>query len=172
MSEHATQESACEAVSATTDEHKLFEPFVGEFKATVRMWMGPGDPMVTTGVMTNSLDLGGRYLHQSYQGDDMEGPFPNFQGRGYWGFNTVTRKFEGFWIDSASTFMMSEVGDVDASKKVWDMRGEIVNPETGQPMGKRSVVVLKDNDHHSMEMYFTMPDGSEHKSMEIHYTRA
>ena len=53
----------------------------------VKIRMGPGEPSITTGVMTNSMDLGGRFLRQSYQGDAVEGPFPSFAGRGYWGYN-------------------------------------------------------------------------------------
>jgi hypothetical protein len=39
-------------------------------------------------------------------------------------------------------------------------------------MKKRSVITLKDKDHHSMEMFFTGPDGKETKNMEIQYVRA
>jgi hypothetical protein len=134
--------------------------------------MGPGDPMVSTGVMTNALDLGGRYLSQTYKGDPCEGPFPNFAGRGYWGYNTTSEKFEGFWIDNACTMMQNEVGDVDSAGKVWTMRGEMTCPQTKAPMKKRSVITLKDKDHHSMEMFFTGPDGKETKNMEIQYVRA
>ena len=51
------------------------------------------------------------------------------------------------------------------------MTGELTNPETGEPMRKRSVITLKDDDHHSLEMYFQGPDGSDMKGMEIQYTR-
>ena len=77
------------AMAATTEAHERLTPFVGTFKAEVKMWMGPGEPMVSTGVMINELDLGGRFLRQTYTGDESEGPFPNFEGRGYWGFNTA-----------------------------------------------------------------------------------
>ena len=71
------------ALAAPTEEHAKLEAFVGTFAAEVKIWMGPGEPTVTTGVMTNSMDLGGRFLRQSYQGDTVEGPFPSFAGRGY-----------------------------------------------------------------------------------------
>ena len=121
--------------------------------------------------MENALDLDGRFLRQTYKGDPGDGPFPNFEGRGFWGYNTVTKKYEGFWIDSASTAMQNEVGDVDESGKVWTMIGEMTNPQTGQPMQKRSVITLQDNDHHKMELFFSGPDGGESKGMEINYTR-
>jgi len=133
--------------------------------------MGPGDPMVTTGVMENTLALGGRFLRQEYTGDPNDGPFSNFEGRGYWGYNTVTKKYEGFWIDTASTSMQNETGDVDAAGKVWTMVGQMTDPQSGKPMTKRSVITLQDEDHHKIEMFFQGPDGNEFKAMEIKYTR-
>lgn len=169
MTDQATDE--CTTLPGPGAEHDRLQPFVGTFTAEVRMWMGPGDPMVSTGVMTNAFDLGGRFLKQTYQGDDLDGPFPNFEGRGYWGYNTVDKRYEGFWIDTASTFMQNEQGDVDAAGKVWTMTGEMTNPESGEPMGKKSVITLVDDDHHTMEMYFSTPAG-EMKCMEINYTRS
>ncbi len=166
-----SNENACAEMGAVTDAHKRFEPFVGTFAAEVKMWMGPGDPMVSTGKMENELELGGRFLKQIYKGDDNEGPFPDFQGRGYWGYNTVDKHYEGVWMDTACTFMQSEKGSVDETGKVWTMIGEMTNPGTGKPMRKRTVITLQDDNHHTMETYFTGPDGSEAKSMEIKYVR-
>jgi hypothetical protein len=153
----------------TGPEHGRLESFAGKFKAEVKMWMGPGDPMVATGTMTNSLDLGGRYLRQDYKGDPSPGPFGSFEGRGYWGFNTGTKKYEGFWIDTASTMMQTETGTVDGAGKVWTMVGEMHDP-SGKPMKKRSVITLKDKNTHSMEM-FMEKDGHEFRTMEIQYKR-
>ncbi len=171
MAESSTHEAACSEMGALAEAHKKFEPFVGTFKAEVKMWMGPGEPFVSTGVMVNTLDLGGRFLRQIYTGDQTDGPFPNFEGRGFWGFNKATNKYEGFWIDSASTMMQTEVGAVDEAGKVWTMVGEMTDP-TRNKMKKRSVITLQDNDHHKMEMFMAGPDGNEAKGMEISYERA
>ena len=63
MTEQTGSEN-CAQMGALEDAHKRFEPFVGTFKAEVKMWMGPGEPHVSTGVMINTLDLGGRFLKQ------------------------------------------------------------------------------------------------------------
>jgi len=168
MSESAQE---FEAVAAPTPEHEKLRAFEGTFKAQVSMWMGPGDPMISTGTMVNEFDLDGRFLKQTYKGDPSDGPFPEFEGRGYWGFNNVTKNYEGFWIDSASTMMQHEKGGLDASGKVWTMIGEMPNPSTGDDVKKRSVITLQDGDNHLMEMYFDTGEG-EVKSMEIQYKRA
>lgn len=170
MSDAKNPDQDCAAMGAPGEAHARLEPFVGTFQGEVKIWMGPGEPMVSTGTMVTAFDLGGRFLYHTYKGDAADGPFPNFEGRGFWGYNTITNKYEGFWIDSASTVMQTETGDVDEAGKVWTMVGELPHPQSGS-MKKRSVITIKDNDHYSMEMYFETPEG-ECKAMEIAYTRA
>ncbi len=170
MTEQSSTADKCTAMGALDDAHKNFEPFVGTFRAEVKMWMGPGEPFISTGAMSNTFDLGGRFLRQEYKGDKNDGPFPDFEGRGFWGYNTVTNKYEGFWIDTASMQMQTEVGDVDDTGRVWTMVGEMTDP-TGNTVKKRSVITLEDNDHQKMEMFFSGPDGKEFKEMEIRYER-
>ena len=153
-----------------TEHHDAFKPFVGTFETEVRLWMGPGDPYVMHGSMLNELDLNGTFLKQTYTGKGDDGPFGKFEGRGFWGYNTATNQYEGVWIDNASTMMQTETGTLDGN--TWTMTGAITNPQTGKPMTKRTVITLTDDDHHTMETYFTGPDGNEFKSMEIRYTRA
>ena len=151
-------------------EHDRLKPFLGTFRAEVKLWMGPGDPMVSTGTMTNTMVLDGRYLRQDYVGDPNEGPFPKFKGYGFWGYTGMAKRFEGYWIDNASTVMQFETGSVDESGKIWTMTSEMVDPQGGT-MAKRSVITLKDQDHNSIESFFTKK-GQEFKAMEIQYSRA
>ena len=153
-------------------QHELLKPFEGRFRATVKLFMGPDQVHESTGVMVNTFQLGGLYLHQDYTGDAVDGPFPSFLGKGYWGFNTVVGRYEGFWIDNVSTVMQTESGEVDDTGKVWTMFGEVTHPATNQAMKKRSVITLLDGDGHRMDTFFTGQDGAEFKSMEIEYTRA
>jgi len=172
MSNEQAGTAECGAMGGVVEAHKALEPFVGKFKSEVKIWMGPGDPIVSTGLMINTLDLGNRFLHQVYKGDEAEGAFPNFEGRGYWGYNTFINKYEGFWIDTASTMMQTESGDLDGTGKVWTMTGQIPNPQVGGMMTKKSVITLEDDDHHTLTMFFVAPDGNEFKGMEIRYERA
>ena len=171
MSEAAETEQQGFTMPSAGPEHKHLQPFAGTFKSEVKMWMGPGDPMISTGTITNSWQLDGLFLHQDYVGDHGDGPFPSFAGQGYWGYNTTSNKYEGFWIDNASTTMQMETGEVDADGKVWTMHSEVTCPQTGSLMKKRSVITLIDTDHNKIEMYFTTADGNEMKAMEINYVR-
>ncbi len=162
---------AMRQLAAPGPEHARLEPFVGTFRAVVKMWMGPGEPMVSTGTMTNTWVLGGRFLRQEYKADPVREthPFPGFEGFGYWGYNKATRQYEGFWIDTASTIMQTESGSVDEDGRVWTMIGEMTH-QPGQTVRKRTVIRVEDRDHHSMETFFIVED-QESKGMEIRYTR-
>ena len=164
--------TAMQEMAAPGPEHDRLKPFLGTFRAEVKIWMGPGEPMVSTGTMTNTQELGGRFVRQDDKGDPASEPtpFPEFEGHGYWGFNKNTQMYEGFWIDSASTVMQNESGGVDETGKMWTMIGEIVGPD-GEVTTKRSIITLVDDDHHGMEMFFTKGD-QEFKGMEIQYVRA
>lgn len=152
-------------------EHNLLKPFAGQFRAVVKLFMGPGEPMVHTGIMDSQFQLDGLFLHQNYTGDPAEGPFPRFLGRGYWGYNTGSGKFEGFWIDNASTMMQTETGSVNESGTVWTMHSKFTPPHAKQEMAKRSEIRLVDADHHTMNSFVTGLGGQEVKTMEIAYTR-
>lgn len=164
--------AAMKKVAAPTADHDRLKPFLGTFKAEVKIWMGPGEPVISTGSMTNTWALGGRFMHQDYKADEDTGPtpFPQFEGQGFWGFNKNTQKFEGFWIDTASTVMQNESGTVDESGKIWTMTGAIIGSD-GEASTKRSVITLVDDDHHHIEMFFSKGD-QEFKGMEIQYSRS
>ena len=151
-------------------EHDKLKPLEGTFRAQVRVWMGADEPAVSTGTMVNEFELDGRFLRQTYKGDPSDGALGAFEGHGYRGYNEVTGKFESFWIDNGSTMMQIEFGELDESGRVWTMIGEMANPRTGGKMTKRSVITVKDEDHHTIEMFFDTGDG-EAKSMEISYER-
>ncbi|MFG0258269.1 MAG: DUF1579 family protein [Phycisphaerales bacterium JB043] len=163
--------------SLPTEQHTLLKPFEGTFRATVTLHFGPDNSHTSTGTMVNEFDLDGRYLKQTYTGDPMPNPdgdpFPGFQGRGYWGYSTITNEYEGFWIDTASTAMATESGSVDDAGKVWTMTGDQPNPCDGPAsLPKKTIITLVDDNSHTMESFITMPDGNEVKTMHIDYKRA
>lgn len=156
-----------------TDQHSLLDKFEGEFRAEVTIWFGPDQSSSSSGTMKNSFVLGGLYLKQDYVGDpaDETNAFPGFAGQGYWGYNTTSQQYEGFWIDNASTAMQLQMGSVDESGTVWTMLSKFIAPPNGVEMDRRSVITLIDDNHHTMENFITTPSGEEFKNMEIRYQR-
>jgi Protein of unknown function (DUF1579) len=164
--------SSSSQLSPANEQMKLLAPMEGTFRTEVFFFMGPGEPHKSTGTMINSWDVGGTFLKQHYTGDQSDGPFPAFTGRGYWGYNKVDERYEGFWIDNASTMMQHEQGQVDSTGRSWEMHSTFTHPETKQMCKKRTVFAIQDDDHNSMTTYMEFVSGDETKVMEIRFTRA
>lgn len=162
---------AAQKMKPRTAQHDLLSPFEGTFSTVVKLWMGPGEPMISTGSMVNDWVLGGCYLRQTFMGDPFEGAQEAFEGTGFWGYDPTLGVYQGFWVDNASTIMQLETGTVDETGKVWTMTGSMPNPGTGELMKKRSVITLQDHDHHLVESFFSESADSEFKAMELRYTR-
>ena len=162
--------SACAEAGKLAPQHALFEQFVGEWDSTVTISFGEGQTHTSNGTMSNELDLGGRFLKQTYSDSD-----DHFHGRGFWGYNTIDNRWEGLWIDDMGTFFQLDHGQHDPATNSWEMKGQMTDPGTGSPMNKRTVITITGPDSHTMDTYFTPTvgehAGKESKCMEIKYTR-
>jgi hypothetical protein len=159
---------ACAAAATLAPEHEGLSRLAGTWNAEVKFWMHPdNDPIGSLGKMVNTVDLGGRFLRQEYR--DNSGMF---EGRGFWGYNTIDKCFEGFWIDSMATLFHLERGQHDEAKDVYTMKGTMTDPSSGKPLTKRSVITIVSPTEHKIEMFFQAEGGSENRTMEIRYTKA
>jgi hypothetical protein len=155
--------------TAPGPEHKLLEQFEGKWDAKMTGWFGP-DMVTGGGTMTNTLVLDGRFLRHEFRGT-MAGQ--RFEGLGYWGYDRAKKEWHGSWMDTWSTGMMaSHSGTYDPRARAWTSMGTYFNPQTMQEEKQKEVVTLLDSETHKMEMFMIDPDGTEHKSLEILYTRA
>ncbi|HTY41474.1 MAG TPA: DUF1579 domain-containing protein [Thermoanaerobaculia bacterium] len=151
------------------DGQKKLEPLVGTFDARVRTWMDPSRPPDdTTGTSVNTWVLGDRFVQTKYEGVFLG---ETFNGIGYTGYDNVTRKYEGSWMDTASTAIMTSTGTIDAAGKVLTMKATTSDPATGKVTTSDQKITIVDNDHHTIEMWGKTPDGKTFKMMEIQYTR-
>jgi hypothetical protein len=156
-------------VAAPGENHKKLEAFVGTWDTKVTSWMMPGQPPLTsTGKSKNTMTLGGRYLEQHFEGSFMGQPF---HGLGYTGYDNVTKKWWGSWIDDMGTGMMVSEGQMEGDG-VWAFDSKMADPMTGQMTAMKEKLTIRDKDHHSMEMWMPGPDGKLFLSMQIDYTRA
>ncbi len=160
---------ACMKAGLVGEHHAALSAFEGTWSAVVKLWFQPGtDPHESTGTMTSSRILDGRFIEHDFVGDDPEMPFA---GKGHFGYDNVTGRYQGTWLDSMSTAIMTETGTYDSATKTFEMHGTVHNPVDGKPVNKRSVIRVESDDRHVMEMYHPGPDGNEYMAMEIVYTR-
>lgn len=150
------------------DMHKLIATLAGTWKATVKLLM-PGAPPDSSGVMTTTMVLGGRYAHSMFKADlgGME-----FEGAATLGFNNVTGKFESTWIDSMGTFTLFSTGSYDKDTKALTMTGEFSDPMSKQTVKQREVLTWVTDTTLRDEFYQAAPGSPETKIMQIDYVKA
>jgi hypothetical protein len=149
-------------------EHAALQKMVGKWTCEVKSWQSPdADPMTDKGTTTFSMELGGLFLKQDYQGT--MGGMP-FKGIGYNGFDKATGKYEALWMDSMGSGIMRMTGTETEKGKVWNYKGHFFGPG-GARIETRSVLRQVSNDEQTMEMYMDFGSG-EVKSMEMTYKRA
>ena len=149
------------------DAHRKLEPMVGTFDAKVKMWMDPSKPAEeSTGVSENTWVLGNRFIETKHSGTFMGQPF---SGIGYTGYDNVSKKYVGTWMDTASTGVMTSTGAMAGN--VMTATATMSDPMTGKTSNATMKTTVTDKDHHTMEMWGPGPDGKNYRMMEITYTR-
>lgn len=149
-------------------QHEGMAKQVGTFDVAVKSWMDPAAPPITSkGVATRTLHLGGRVLHEEFQGDMMGAPFTGLSRSGY---DNVSGEYWSTWTDSMSTGIMLSKGECDESHTCTYV-GTYNDPIKGGPVTNRFVVKSISPDEQHFEMYGPGRDGDEVKMMEMTYTR-
>lgn len=147
--------------------HKTLETMAGTWDTSVTSWMAPGAPPQTSnGTSVNRMIMGGRYLEQRFSGSVMGQPF---EGLGYTGYDNVTGKYWGSWMDNMSTGVMTSTGSGDG--KSYKFAATMSDPMSGGPSTAEERITVVDKDHHTFEMWGPGPDGKSFKMMEIKYSR-
>lgn len=165
----AAQMEAWMQTAAPGASHKLLDPFVGSWDATVKMWMAPGmDPQTSTGTCQNQWMLGGRYVHTTFQGDFMGMPF---EGAGVTGYDNLKKKYTSLWMDNMSTYFSLMEGQSSADGKNFTYSGMVPDAMTGATKKVKEVIRMVSNDEHVMEWWEAGPDGKDMMTMEITYKR-
>jgi len=152
------------------EAHKMLQPFVGHWNATVRSWMKPGDKVQESqGTSDNDWVLGARYLKEKFVGT---WGGQAFNGLGYVGYDNVRGEYQSVWMDNMATGMMQASGSYDAASKTLKIGGNFSCPMTGEKeKWFRSEWAVIDNDNNVYTSYFKDTDGKEFKRMEIVYKR-
>lgn len=150
-------------------EHKLLEPFVGEWNVKAKFWMDPSAPAEeSTATAKTEWIMDGRYQRMKYEGDFMGN---RFNGESISGYNKVTGEYFATWIDSMSTGMSTSRGSASSDGKTFTYHGEYDDPMTGGKMKSREVIQVHSNDRFTMTGYQLKDDGTEFKHMVLEYTR-
>jgi len=149
-------------------QHEQMAKAAGTFDVAMKSWMDPAaPPMESKGVAVRTLHMGGRVVHEEYQGDMMGMPFTGLARSGY---DNVSGKYWSTWTDSMSTGIMVSQGECDEDQNCTYI-GTHSDPVKGGPVTNRYVANWSSPDEQTFAMYGAGPDGKEVKMMEMTYTR-
>lgn len=162
--EMAAMMEALEKAGTPGEPHEWLAKSAGSYKMTVKAWMAPGvDPEINDGTAEREMILGGRYLTERVSSTAMGMPFEGFALTGY---DNVTGKYWGIWVDTFTTGLMTMTGERDGNTLTWTATSS--NPMTGGPVEMKMVGTLHDDGTETVE-FFENPGDQEIKSMEIVY---
>ncbi|HET9299749.1 MAG TPA: DUF1579 domain-containing protein [Candidatus Polarisedimenticolaceae bacterium] len=151
------------------DAHKKMAAEVGTYDMKVTSWGAPGaPPSEDKGTATRKMIMDGRVLVEDVTSSMMGMPF---KGQGMRGYDNVTGKYWGTWVDSFSTGVMISEGTCDDAKGTCSFTGTMNDPVTKKANTVRMTVRMQDPKTEIFEMYAPGPDGKEMKMMEIAYTK-
>jgi hypothetical protein len=141
----------------------------GIWMEEITMWMtADAPPLKSSSSVANKMIMGGRYLQGMHRGSFNGMPF---EGMSTVGYDNKKEVYESTWIDNMGTGIMELSGKWDNSLNGMESKGTTVDPLTGGEVSVREVYAIKDNDHHTLDMFMTPADGKEFKSMHIDMTR-
>lgn len=149
-------------------EHKALGHDEGEWNATVKVWMVPGQPPVEMpATESNKWVCNGLWMTTSF-----DTPDGSFSGRGLLGWDSYRKQYVSAWVDNSSLYFATQYGNWDKEKKVMNLSGEAPDPATGKMMKIRATLEHIDADTRRYTHWNTGQDGKESKGLEITYTRA
>ncbi|HEX9749852.1 MAG TPA: DUF1579 domain-containing protein [candidate division Zixibacteria bacterium] len=151
------------------DHHKHMAKMVGSWDVAGKFWMGPGEPMMSTGTAVFKSMYNGLYITQDYTSEMMG---REFVGHGVMAYDIFAEKHASTWIDNLSSGIYKSEGTCAADGKSMTSTGTFDDPMSGVKGKKvKEVVTVISDDSFTFAMFNVMPDGTDEKSMELTYTR-
>lgn len=165
--------------SAPGAEHKALQPLVGKFKVEKQVFVAIGSaekPATSSGMTTTREWVGdGRFVREVTSG--------KLGGSAYWregmlGYNPANKRYEWNTADNVTPIMMqyrskngSAVSNpIEMSGAFTDL-GVTGESNVGKPVMMRTTITVVDNDHHTFELRFTTPDGTELVADKMEFSR-
>jgi hypothetical protein len=164
--EMQAMEAAWKKAGTPGEQHRQLAAMAGNWKATVRMWRGPGEPMVSEAKVTRTMMLDGRVLAEQYEGMMMGEPFV---GHGMTGYDNARGMYWSTWNDNMSTGIMTSWGKWDDAAKGIVFEATVSDPmNNGAPMKMKSIARQAEDGSETFEMWEPHgPGGELVRTMEI-----
>jgi hypothetical protein len=154
------------------EHHKSMDRLVGTWKASIKMWMGPGEPTVSDGTVKYEWVLGGRYLRSTHSGNFNDMPFEGMEIDGY---DNAKQQYFSVWFDNMGTGMMTTTGQASDDGKTITYTGAMYDPMQKKDIATREEIRWVNDKSYVRTMYVEAPGENgtmqDKKVMEITATK-
>jgi Protein of unknown function (DUF1579) len=160
------------------DGHKAMEPLAGDFEVKMSLYgaLGTPDKPFTATLKAHREWVGdGRFLRDITSGDI---PGGHYWRMGTLGYSTMDRRYEWVTQDALNANMMIYLGKTGSGPQfpaslsgAFTDQGVLGEKVAGKRVAQRTEIVIQDQDHHRIEIYFTPPRGKERLFDRKDYTR-
>lgn len=159
---------AAMAAMAPGPVHAKLMALSGDWETRSRLEVAGQEPVDSPGTATLRTALGGRFIHETGQGEMMGMPTEHFK---IWGYNAGSKKYEAQWSWTMSTGLLSMVGETRDDGKTIEWKAWFDN-EVGVREDFKALTTFIDENHFTVKLFGgKMPDGSPGPTMLIDYTR-
>ncbi len=158
--------AAMEQESAPGKEHDVLAAMAGEFASVGKASFGPGMDMEWKGTERAKMILGGRFLEVDFKAD--KGEKPTINGKTIYGFDTRSKKYTVWSIDTLGTYGVSAEGDYDAATKTLTLEG--TNTEQGRPI-KFKWVITQRAEGRTLQIWLDVPQAGWQKFVDTTSTK-
>jgi hypothetical protein len=155
------------AMPQPTQEHQKIQAMAGRWNVKCTFYMDPSAPPMECDAIETFEQVGPFWVVSKYEADFMGAPFV---GRCTMGYDPHRKLWTSTWIDCMSPSLFSFTGNMKGDTLV--MEGDAWSCMTNQVARHRTTNKAAGKDEWVMEMFQTMPDGKEVKTMRAHYRRA
>jgi len=147
--------------------HRRLDDLVGDWDVAIQYKIGE---KVQEGKATCDAKwiLGGRFLQQDYHSRFQGQPFHVLQILGY---DNQKKKFIELMMDTMSTSVLHNEGEISEDGKVITNQGESRDPTTKKPVKLRTRYTITDHDHFTLEWYRVDEGGKEEKTVTLRHSR-
>ncbi len=149
-------------------EQEFLAKRAGEYTRTVKFVAQPNaDANASTGTSKISVALGGRFIVEENNDTVFGRPI---SGTRIYGFNNITKQYEGVWMYTGSTAMIFLTGTSGDGGKTIDLNGVTQNLHGGK-VPLHAIIRQVDDNQFVVTLMSTGADGKEAAFQETTYTR-
>jgi hypothetical protein len=168
LAQERKEESATLTPDGPGPVHKCLNAMAGKWDVAIQYKLGD---KVQNGKATCEAKwiLDGLFLQQNYHSRFQGKPFHVMQILGY---DNEKKKFIELKMDTMSTSVLHNEGEISADGKVITNVGEAWDPRTRKPYKLRTVYTITDPDHFTLEWYHIEEGVADEKVVTMSHSRS